>query len=170
VNAQTPMKVINNDLSITGGVTVAKNLLIKTTQESTSDSVLVISNDSVKYKILQPSPLPYKSWAAFVTFKGTNAPTVTELYNNLGTVSVTRQATGEYYFNSTALFTANKTTIIPNVGGVKNVNEDAVSYLFLYNTTSRITLRTYKVTDNTNKDIGTSGVDSPIYMEIKVYN
>ena len=120
-------------------------------------------------KLLPAASLPYKTWAAYVTFKGTDAPTVTEIYNDLGTVTLTRQTTGEYYFNSTALFTANKTAMVSNVGGFKNPGEDGMYQVIIYNTTSKIILGTYKDVDKTSADIGTA-TQTPIFFEIRVYN
>jgi hypothetical protein len=53
----------------------------------------------------------YKEYVAGLTQAGTNAPVATVLSNTLGTVTLARSNVGQYSFNSSALFTSNKTVV-----------------------------------------------------------
>ena len=60
--------------------------------------------------------LPYKEIALLVSQSGTDAPTVTEVFNNSGaTINATRQAEGVYLLTlSSPILDANKTIVISN--------------------------------------------------------
>lgn len=60
--------------------------------------------------------LPYKEIALLVSQSGTDAPTVTEVFNNSGaTINASRLATGTYLLSlSASLLTLEKTVIIAN--------------------------------------------------------
>jgi len=60
--------------------------------------------------------LPYKEIALLVSQNGTDAPTVTEVFNNSGaTINASRLATGTYILSlSASLLTLEKTAIIAN--------------------------------------------------------
>jgi len=60
--------------------------------------------------------LPYKEIALLVSQNGTDAPTVTEVFNNSGaTINASRLATGTYLLSlSASLLTLEKTAIIAN--------------------------------------------------------
>ena len=60
--------------------------------------------------------LPYKEIALLVSQNGTDAPTVTEVFNNSGaTINASRLATGTYLLSlSASLLTLEKTVIIAN--------------------------------------------------------
>jgi hypothetical protein len=44
--------------------------------------------------------VPYKSYVAIVSQSGTNNPIVTVMENTIGTMTVTRNGVGDYYFSS----------------------------------------------------------------------
>jgi hypothetical protein len=82
-----------------------------------------IVNDStpetkkVTYESLKTNlGLPYKEIALLVSQNGTDAPTVTEVFNNSGaTINASRLATGTYLLSlSASLLTLEKTVIIAN--------------------------------------------------------
>lgn len=82
-----------------------------------------IVNDStpetkkVTYESLKTNlGLPYKEIALLVSQNGTDAPTVTEVFNNSGaTINASRLATGTYLLSlSASILTLEKTAIIAN--------------------------------------------------------
>jgi len=124
---------------------------------------------------LIPPPVPpeatYKVYTAIISQTGTNAPVVETLLENTlgGTVTFSYSGVGEYYVNSSNLFTgagsigaANKTAIIISPGR-------RTGNLCVYGTTlggpSVLVIYTYN-----NSGTSTNGIMTSTLLEIRVYN
>jgi hypothetical protein len=112
---------------------------------------------------LVPAPTnTYKSYVAVLTQTGTNAPTASVKINEIGTITYAYEGVGEYYINSSALFTNNKTVIFVGPGrfttGVailgSTVGSDSIVIVYSRNTSN----------------VGTNGLILEVPIEIRVYN
>lgn len=99
---------------------------------------------------------------ALLTQSGVSSPIVTELYNSVGTVSVSRVGVGTYEFTSSGLFTVNK-TVFSN-----DVQQDKYGNLYILEqiNVNTIQLKTYTYTDIT---ILADNVLNNKYINFKIY-
>lgn len=99
---------------------------------------------------------------ALLTQSGVSSPIVTELYNSVGTVSVSRVGVGTYEFTSSGLFTVNK-TVFSN-----DVQQDKYGNLYILEqiNVNTIQLKTYTYTDIT---VLADNVLNNKYINFKIY-
>jgi hypothetical protein len=90
------------------------------TDVNSSDETKNFSIGSI-VNLVENGGRPYNSYTALLTQTGTSAPVATVLENTIGTITITRNGTGEYTITSSGLFTLNKTTfdITPIQGFIK---------------------------------------------------
>lgn len=118
--------------------------------------------DEFVASLIPPSTNTYKSYVAVLTQTGTNAPTASVKINEIGTITYAYQGAGEYYINSSALFTNNKTVIFVGPGrfttGVailgSTIGSNSIVVVYSRNTSN----------------VGTNGLISEVPIEIRVYN
>jgi len=111
------------------------------------------------------TPPAYKVYSVLVTQTGTSAPTVKVLENTLGTVTISYDSVGYYYFTSSGLFTEDKTFHILSSGGGNNALQKHV-------------VSVWEDADNISIQCGTiattvvpaNGVLIRASFEIRVYN
>lgn len=104
---------------------------------------------------------PYKVYTALLTQSGTDNPTIIELENNLGVITITRGTTGSYSVYSGGFFTANKTALFITPTAITG----AKLYNFIQIDSSNLIIKT---TDSTG-----TAIDGALYnaaIEIRVYN
>lgn len=103
-----------------------------------------------------------KEYNALLTQSGVASPTVAELYNTLGTVTVSRTGVGVYQFTTSGLFTIDK-TVFPN-----DIQQDKQGNLYVL---EQININTLQLTTYAYTDI-TTPADSVLnkkYITFKVY-
>jgi hypothetical protein len=108
--------------------------------------------------------VPYKSYVVFFNQSGTNAPVVTELYNNLGNVVWTRSIAGQFTGTLVGGFPSAK-TFFPN--------RRYTLYTYTDGTIRNIYMTTACSGDCVTivQDNGNDSVDGLyLYLEIRVYN
>lgn len=103
-----------------------------------------------------------KEYNALLTQVGVASPTVSELYNSLGAISVSRVGVGTYQFTSSGLFTIDK-TVFPN-----DVQQDKYGNLYILEqiNVNTLQLSTYSYTDIT---VLADSVLNKKYINFKVY-
>lgn len=101
----------------------------------------------------------YKSYVASLSQSGTSAPTATVMYNDIGTITPTYVAPGQYSFTSSGLFTSQKTF------SVINQTDEASTFTTVYFSTNRIDVRSYETLTETSANDLLSGTS----IEIRVY-
>jgi hypothetical protein len=118
---------------------------------------------------LTPPALPYKKYVAIITQSGTNAPTVTRLFeNDLGaTVTYTYVDIGLYNIKITDhKFTLYKTFINPGIGSRTSTSQTAPTLGFTIIDDETIQINSYSANGNT----AINGVVRQVPIEIRVYN
>ena len=103
-----------------------------------------------------------KDYAILISQSEVASPTVTELYNSLGTVTVSRVGVGTYQFTSSGLFTIDK-TVFPN-----DVQQDKQGNLYILEqiNVNTVQLKTYAYTDIT---VLADNVLNKKYINFKIY-
>lgn len=111
-----------------------------------------------------PSALNTKTYAAFITQSGTNAPTATVLENTLGATPVwARTGVGVYTATTVGYFTVNKT--VPNNNPELYVDSVTGNKITAVRTSANV----ITVTTTNSSDVATDGVLTNRYIQIVVY-
>ncbi len=108
--------------------------------------------------------VPYKSYVVFFNQSGTDAPVITDIYNNVGNVTWVRGSTGSFTGTLSGAFPSNK-VFFPN--------RRYTMYSYLDGTKRNVYMTTACSGDciSISQDDGDVGVDGLVmYLEIKVYN
>jgi hypothetical protein len=113
----------------------------------------------------------YKVYTALLTQAEETAPTAIELENTLGDISFTYGNIGNYFLNSSGLFTINKTTVIIGSGieGVGNGNLTSAVNISVDNILISTTVISIP-TEGVPELINTNGLLYNTLIEIRVYN
>jgi hypothetical protein len=107
--------------------------------------------------------IPYKSYVAIVNQSGTNNPTVSVLENTIGTMTVTRNAVGVYYFASSGFggFAGNNKVVVLITNGQSTTG--------LYQGQYVPPIGTVTVTSLNTSNSATDGLLSNATIEIRLY-
>ncbi len=107
----------------------------------------------------------YKVYSALLTQSSTNAPVSVVLENTLGTINISYDSTGYYYFTSNGLFTQDKTfTIMSSGGNTSSLQRVAVA---VWEDSSNISIQTGTVGSPVT---ASDGMLTNTSFEIRVYN
>lgn len=132
--------------------------------------VMTVIGDTARFSVdttyLQNFAHPYKSYIALLTQNGTNAPTVTELYNNTGaTITFSYLTAGVYTINNSNGWDMSKLFFIASsVGNTGNTCCPA-GRVMISSEGAYVLLQSF---DNSNANANSVLADAPI--EIRIYN
>lgn len=107
---------------------------------------------------------PYKVYSALISQSGTSNPTVTVLQNTIGTIDVTRNSTGVYYFSSLVFngFSSNDKVLVFLLNGQSTTGIYIAQYVPPINAVQLTSLNTSNVVTDTLLNNAS--------IEIRLYN
>lgn len=180
VNLGNTVTGSTNKITLAGNYTTLSNVVNPLTYLELSPLALSLGKGGNSISIVNPLTLSadqvitlpdnsgtialqtYKSYVAVLTQTGINAPTASVKINEIGTITYAYQEAGEYYINSSALFTNNKTVIFVGPGSFTT----GVAILGSTIGSNSIVIVYSRNTSN----VGTNGLISEVPIEIRVYN